>query len=104
MPRSCVRSMRRRANARRALPESSPVGSDAGGKGSLPRRDPIDEPIARLIGPTRATILKLVGEPMHTSALAQRLGLSAGNVADHLKVLRTSGLVARQRTGRKVIY
>jgi DNA-binding transcriptional ArsR family regulator len=70
----------------------------------LTERHDIDEAITGLIGPTRAEILRLVGEPLHTSALAQRLGRSPGNVADHLKVLRDAGLVARRRVGRNVVY
>jgi DNA-binding transcriptional ArsR family regulator len=63
-----------------------------------------DEPVAKLIGPTRATILEHLGDPAHTSALARSLGRSAGNVADHLKILHASGLVARTRVGRHVMY
>src|SRR5262249_28464331 len=63
-----------------------------------------DTAVAKLIGPTRAEILERVGEPNHTSALARSLGRSAGNVADHLKVLHACGLVARVRVGRNVLY
>jgi DNA-binding transcriptional ArsR family regulator len=63
-----------------------------------------DAAVSRLMGPTRAAILECVGEPRHTLALARSLGRSPGNVADHLKVLRACGLVARARLGRNVMY
>jgi DNA-binding MarR family transcriptional regulator len=63
-----------------------------------------DATVGKLIGPTRALILAQIGEPNHTSALARSLGRSAGNIADHLKVLHEAGLVARSRLGRHVMY
>jgi hypothetical protein len=63
-----------------------------------------DAAVARLIGPTRARILELVGEPRHTAGLARRLKRSPGNVADHLKVLHECRLVRRSRFGRMVMY
>lgn len=68
------------------------------------KSDSPDGAVAKLIGPTRAEILELVAEPNHTSALARGLERSPGNVADHLKVLRACGLVARARMGRNVMY
>jgi DNA-binding transcriptional ArsR family regulator len=58
----------------------------------------------RLIGGTRAALLRMLEDPAGTSALAARSGLPLGSVGDHLKVLLEAGAVVRRRSGREVLY
>ena len=60
--------------------------------------------LADLLGRRRAALLKSLDRPASTRALAARTGWSAGGVNTHLTVLRRTGLVARRREGREVIY
>jgi DNA-binding transcriptional ArsR family regulator len=67
-------------------------------------KPPSQHALARLLGPTRATILELLVDPTSTTAIAQLLGRSPGNIADHLSVLHDANLVTNNRNGRYVIY
>jgi DNA-binding transcriptional ArsR family regulator len=60
--------------------------------------------LARLIGPNRARVLRLLGEPRSTTQLAALTGLPPGAVSSHLRVLLEAGAVLRRRTGREVLY
>ncbi|HEX3425432.1 MAG TPA: DUF5937 family protein [Acidimicrobiales bacterium] len=62
------------------------------------------EPLARLLGATRATLLASLEEPASTTALARRHGLSPATVSDHLSVLERAGLLAKRRRGKSVLY
>jgi DNA-binding transcriptional ArsR family regulator len=62
------------------------------------------EPLRRLLGPTRAEILLLIGQPITTTQLAAVTGLAIGTVGDHLRVLLDTGLAERHRSGAHVLY
>jgi DNA-binding transcriptional ArsR family regulator len=78
----------------------------ARGRGALWFRSSSDGTagVPSLIGRTRNQILEAIDEPIHTTALALQLGRSPGNIADHLAVLKRSGLVRGTRVGPHVIY
>ncbi|WP_398858521.1 MULTISPECIES: helix-turn-helix domain-containing protein [Streptomyces] len=44
------------------------------------------------------------GRPVSTTGLARRTGLTPGGASQHLKALRTVGLVSSHRVGRQVLY
>jgi hypothetical protein len=62
------------------------------------------DPLATLLGRTRATLLVALDPPATTSALATQYGLALGTVAEHLAALHGAGLVSRRRTGHQVHY
>jgi DNA-binding transcriptional ArsR family regulator len=75
------------------------------GVGDLWRDDPTATgAVAGLIGRRRATLLQTLNRPASTRTLAKRTGWSPGGVSTHLTTLRRTGLVARRREGREVIY
>ncbi|MBY8878398.1 ArsR/SmtB family transcription factor [Actinacidiphila acidipaludis] len=60
------------------------------------------DPLAALLGATRALALHLLTEPQSTTGLARTLGVSAGSASAHAKTLRAAGLVATVRDGKHV--
>jgi DNA-binding transcriptional ArsR family regulator len=62
------------------------------------------EPLATLLGRTRAAILLRTSVPMSTTRIARELGQSPGTVNEHLAVLRNAGLVTSGRSGRSILY
>lgn len=58
----------------------------------------------RLLGRTRADLLSALSSPATTTDLARALGVTPSAVSQHLRVLRDSGLIARERSGRSVLY
>ena len=60
--------------------------------------------LEELLGPARARMLGALRSPATTSALALRFGVTPSAVSQHLAVLHRSGLVDRERSGRRVLY
>lgn len=65
---------------------------------------PPPDPLADLIGRTRAGLLTTLTTPASTTALARRLAVTPSAVSQHLSVLRSCGLVTRARVGPVVLY
>ncbi|WP_033289751.1 winged helix-turn-helix domain-containing protein [Amycolatopsis jejuensis] len=76
----------------------------ARGSGALWNRDPAPDHVIRLLGRRRAELLDALRSPATTTGLAEALRVSPSAVSQHLRVLRDSGLVAGQRSGRTVLY
>ncbi|MFH8468608.1 winged helix-turn-helix domain-containing protein [Streptomyces sp. NPDC017991] len=55
--------------------------------------------LARLLGPTRASVLEEIALSGRTTAadIARRLGMSPASASDHIAVLRSTGLIATHR-------
>ena len=62
------------------------------------------EGLAKVMGASRAALLTDLDAPRSTSDLAERLGMTAGGVSQHLGALKEAGLVTAQRNGRSVLY
>jgi DNA-binding transcriptional ArsR family regulator len=60
--------------------------------------------IAAVLGRTRAGLLAELETPTSTTTLAQRTGLSAAGISQHLTALRDAGMVSTHRAGRSVLY
>ena len=61
--------------------------------------------LVALTDPNRVKLCRMIArEPVSTSDLALRLGMSAPQVSRHLRVLRDLGLVHSTRQGRFVLY
>ncbi len=65
---------------------------------------PSQRDLAQLIGTPRARILELLTHPRTTTDLAGELKVTPSAVSQHLQLLRRTGLVEPQRTGKQVLY
>jgi DNA-binding transcriptional ArsR family regulator len=57
-----------------------------------------------LLGRTRTLLLEMLDEPMATVEIARRLKITPSAVSQHLRVLHATGLLARARDRRQVLY
>lgn len=69
-----------------------------------PPPEPTGDPLAVLLGRTRAATMRAVALPKSTSDLAVELDQSMPAISAHLAVLRRAGLVSSWRAGRRVLY
>jgi hypothetical protein len=58
----------------------------------------------RLLGRPRAELLEALRSPATTTDLARALAVTPSAVSQHLSMLRASRLVARERSGRNILY
>lgn len=65
---------------------------------------PAEEALEKLLGSTRARLLRQLLTPSTTSQLAHQFRVTPGAVSQHLAWLRAAGLVGSRRNGRSVYY
>jgi len=69
-----------------------------------PARPGRGQPLAALVGRTRASLLRTLRLPLTTTELAAQLDMSPAAISQHLKILKESALVDSRRRGRAVLY
>ena len=73
----------------------------------MPRPAATDDTFRAIADRTRRDILELLGSPgqeLPVTEMAVRLGVSVPLLSRHLAVLRTAGMVAERRDGRRRLY
>ncbi|GAB3988488.1 winged helix-turn-helix domain-containing protein [Actinoallomurus acanthiterrae] len=84
-----------------------PIAHDLAWTGGGPGREPqvSRDPLAALIGGSRAAVLAVIAEAgSTTTALAGRIGISAPAASRHVSALRDAGLVTSTRRGPYVLH
>ncbi len=62
------------------------------------------DPLATLLGRTRAAVLESIGDGCTTGSLAVRLRISPAGASQHATVLRQAGLIGSRRDGGRVFH
>jgi len=63
---------------------------------------PVTQPLSKLLGRTRANVLRAVEAGRSTSEVAHHLGISLASASQHTNVLRSAGLIVTHRNGPAV--
>lgn len=82
-------------------PGDAVLAYPAAGVGARPA---VSRGVDRLVGATRAALLRDLDVPRSTASLAARHQLTPPTVSYHLKVLQRSGVVVAHRDGQFVLY
>jgi DNA-binding transcriptional ArsR family regulator len=62
------------------------------------------DPLAGVLGATRATVLRLLRSPTVTKDIARRLGISPASASEHAAALRAARLIISHRDGKAVLH
>lgn len=62
------------------------------------------DPLAMLLGATRAAVLRAVRLPRTTMSLARHVGISPSSASEHASTLRAAGLITSERHGQAVVH
>jgi DNA-binding transcriptional ArsR family regulator len=92
------------ADAFRVLHGKGRGREDDGGQLAEPGAYAAPAALQRLLGPTRAGILRRLDQPASTTHLVALTGLALGTVGTHLRILLDACLVERRRSGATVLY
>ena len=63
-----------------------------------------EDPLAMLLGPTRAVALRALRQPHTTTTLARHVGISPSSASVHAATLRAAGLITSERHGPAVVH
>jgi DNA-binding transcriptional ArsR family regulator len=70
----------------------------------LLRAGPEHDPLAGVLGPTRAAVLRLLSHPTITKDIARQLGISPASASEHATALRAARLIVSYRDGKAVLH
>jgi hypothetical protein len=62
------------------------------------------DPLAALLGRTRAGVLRLLSHPRSTTEVARILRISPASASEHAAILRAAGLVVSRRAGAAILH